>query len=271
MSFLTLAFAVAACSDDYHPITAEVGAAPVSTSEAESVPTRADESPRNSVHTTDTRLWELLDHGANTALVGLKAAGRPRGVWRAKQLMTTAEREGSRRAVLSLPGIAFVRDLPPLPVLELRIADSTALRRLRQLPYVDYVEPATLPKQILDEAIAEFGAQPAFLSNCKPPEAYPHNLGETEYGDKVSAMYSSYSRAHRVVPAWRRTQGDNILVAILDTGMDPQQYQFMDPAQFNPRPFDYSRTISSVRFSFYDAAVIAWSGPSYSVLAGETI
>jgi hypothetical protein len=243
VSTLLLTASVAACSDEQHPTLSAGGAAPHASKAGENTSTRADESPHNSVHINDARLWQLLDGGANTAFVGFKAPGKARGMWRAQRLMTRAEEEISRNAVISLPGVTLVRHLPPLPLVELRIADTTALRKLRQLPFVDYVEPAVIPRSVREEAIAKFGEQSAFMSNCRLPEAYTEMLSQTEFGDKVSYSYSDYHQQHRIVSAWRRTQGDNIRIGVVDTGMDPLQGQLTDPAQFNPRPWEYSRTI----------------------------
>lgn len=241
-ALLALPLALGACTDRSEPLLAD-GAATVPALDAvdQQVRSRAEESPRNSVHTSDERLWQLLDYGRGTALVGLKAPGRRRGVWRAQVLMTRSEHTTGRNAVRAMPGITLLGDLPPLPVVEVRISDADALARLRKLPFVDYVEPARMPRAVLDEAIGVHGPVSAFDSNCRAPEAYTDSYGTTSYGDAYSYSFGQYYRYHRISSAWNRTQGDNVRIALLDTGMDPQQTQFS--TYFNPRPWEYSRAI----------------------------
>ncbi len=143
---------------EQHPTLSGGKQTPRTSNSGDNIPARADESPHNSIHIDNMRLWQLLDGGANTAFVGLKAPGRARGMWRAQRLFSRAEEEISRNAVISLPGVTLVRHLPPLPLVELRIADTMALRKLRQLPFVDYVEPAVIPKSVREEAIAKFAS-----------------------------------------------------------------------------------------------------------------
>lgn len=231
-----------------HDATTPVGAEPLSRSQSsapqgQDPPTRAEESPHNSVHISDDRLWQLLDEGRGTALVGLKAPGQRRGVWRAEWVVSRADWRTGLNALRGMPGITVVREVPPLPVVEVRIDDAESLRKLRKLPFVDYVENATIPRAVLDEAIALHGPESAFASNCKIPEAYDQMARYTEYGDVYSYSFGQYYAYHKISLAWSRSAGDNIRVALLDTGMDPQQSQFTNSSYFNPRPWEYSRVI----------------------------
>jgi hypothetical protein len=247
VNYITVSLAVtlslAACRDINDLTLVDAGSTHVLLGRAEEIPTRGSESPRNSVHTSNARLWKLLDDGRNTALVGLKAPGRNRGVWRSNWLLSRDEWNTGKQALRAQRGVAWIGELAPLPVVEIQIADSTTLRRIRDLPFVDYVEVATLSKAVLDEAIAVHGYQPAFASNCKPPQEYTNNVSYTDEGDVISYSYSSYYQYHKIAHAWRRSAGDNIRIALLDTGMDPEQTQFTNVAYFDPRPWEYHRLV----------------------------
>ncbi len=250
---LTLGSVATACRDQQdHPMLAPTNPSTVASERNQDIPSRASESPRGSANLSDSQLWDLILRADNRALVGLKAPGRMRGVWRNQLLLSRSEWDQGRRAVQALPGITFVRDLPPLPIVELHIADTTALRQLRHLPFVDYVDPARYGSPASTAAATSrsaTGLSPSFstsdsddISGCKRPKDYTQGFaGQTQFGDQLS--YSFGPQYNRIQEAWAISQGDDVRIAMIDTGMDPVQTQFTDPARFNPRPWEYSRSI----------------------------
>lgn len=238
-----LLLAAAACQDNTNLPPLDAASASAG---AERIPTRAQESPRGSAHRTDAELWQRIAQGGGKAMVGLKAPGRPRGVWKHEILVSPAEWSQGRAAVRALPGITYLEDLPPLPVALVHVADPAALARLRALPMVDYVEPARSPKAGASAGGPELrSSSESGSSSCSAPESYSEPyMGQTSLGDKYG--YSYGGNHNHVVDAWRRSQGDNVRVAFIDTGMDPDQGQFTDPAQFNPRPAEYTRAFYMV-------------------------
>jgi Subtilase family len=112
------------------------------------------------------------------------------------------------------------------------------------LPFVDYVEPARDPGDA-DPRVSRSAVQPRFNSEslaCDPPTAYTQSwAGTTVYGDSLS--YSLGRAYNRVVDAWTRTQGDNVRIAFIDTGVDVATTELRDPNRFSPRPLEYTRTL----------------------------
>src|SRR6185295_16605596 len=91
----------------------------------------------------DPILWEDLGQ-SRLALVGLRAPGSDRGVVNGRVVVRRVEQVRGEAAVLNIPGIEFVSRDKTLPILRVRIRDKDALRTLRSLPHVDYVEPDLL-------------------------------------------------------------------------------------------------------------------------------
>jgi len=74
-------------------------------------------------------------------VVGLRHPGRSRGVYRGRILLTENEWRGSLHAVGGQPGVRVVEVDTLLPIVEVEIESVAALRELRLLPQVSYVEP----------------------------------------------------------------------------------------------------------------------------------
>ena len=57
---------------------------------------------------SDQSLWQQIIASGRTAVVGLKAPGSTRGVWKAHILLGAALREQARKLVLSPAGVTFL-------------------------------------------------------------------------------------------------------------------------------------------------------------------
>jgi subtilisin family serine protease len=102
---------------------------------------------------SDALLWEELAQFEGVALVGLKASGLHRGVFRGRVLISPPELEIAIDALLSVPGVEPYEQAPedryiPLmadgrayPMTTVRITSLEALSVVRRLEFIDYVEP----------------------------------------------------------------------------------------------------------------------------------
>lgn len=209
-------------------------------------PTRESETPRGSAHLSDAELWQEIRDAGGSAWIGVKAPGHRRGVWHSRILISEQEVGQARDVLAKHPGVAVVRTLPPLPILAAEFRDSASLVEVRHLPFVDYVEamPTASASRAMrtDRNPAPPRRSSDGSSGCSAPDLYTDPIaGQTTLGDVMSY---SYGRGYDdIVDAWLRTQGDDVRIAILDTGLDLGQQQFMDPARFNPRPAEYTRNL----------------------------
>jgi hypothetical protein len=77
-------------------------------------------------------------------VVGLKAPGIARGIWRGQFLIIPAGRNAARERVQQVSGVTILQESASLPALEVKIRSLQALSALRALPVIDYVEPAVM-------------------------------------------------------------------------------------------------------------------------------
>ena len=120
------------------------------------IPTRAEERPGTFADMADLELWDHVAFSDGVAIVGLKMPGAARGVYRGEILIDRLTTSQARMAVANQPGIRLLVSDDLLPISEVRIESLEALRALRQLPMVDYVEPLYArrfvgPKQETDD------------------------------------------------------------------------------------------------------------------------
>lgn len=203
--------ALAACTDDAPNPTAPV--APASVRMRGDVPTRAQERPGTFADMPDDELWTHIAYGGGRAVVGLKAPGAARGVWRGEVLVDRATASQARQAVLRHPGVTVdaVDDL--LPLVDVTFADERSFRKLRALPIVDYVEPVRARGDI-----PQWGS----VGGCGWPGAWSGEpLVVTASGDRYSARFD----AMRIPEAWSvltggaRTSGAGVTIGSIDTGV----------------------------------------------------
>jgi subtilisin family serine protease len=211
-----LLLVLAACADD---ATAPTGAATVGPAlsvqpaRPAGIPTRAQERPGTFADMSDRDLWSHIEFAGGTAVVGLKAPGAARGVYRGEVLVDMVTASQARQAVMRHPGVSVLAADDLLPVLDVGIASAEALRTLRRLPIVDYVEPA--------RARGDIG-QWASVGGCGWPGAWAGEaLVSDASGDRYSARYAAMAipEAWNVMNGGRRTSGAGVTVGSIDTGI----------------------------------------------------
>ncbi|HEY0023370.1 MAG TPA: S8/S53 family peptidase [Longimicrobium sp.] len=225
-----LVVALTACSDDADRLMDPVR----SIARADNVPARTAEPATSWVHRSDVEVWNESAELDSTFLVGLKAPGQPRGIWEATILVDRREAEDFKRALAAQPGVELVRADPVVPIVLLRISDFSTLAAIRRLPFVDYVEPHHGRRRAPSRQEAAAVSRPTLVAprfsesgssspGCSNPDVYTEYGGYTALGDPYSWSYTE--RYNNIVGAWRRSQGDNVRIALIDTGVDSEQPQ----------------------------------------------
>lgn len=176
--------------------------------------------PRRFDHAWGSRsldsLWSAIEAAGGRAVVGVKNPGLARGVWKERILVSASEKQTYRSALMRLPGILVDSALDPMPAFIVHVESMKALGVIRQLPYVDYIEPTGWkePHPIWGEGEG---------SGCGVSAG-----GPTDYHTPEGDVYGwSFDYVHHnVAQAWTRSQGAGTRVAVLDTGLDPAQPEF---------------------------------------------
>jgi subtilisin family serine protease len=209
-----VAVLAAACADGTPSPTAPAAPAGPDAAAPTQIPSRSQARPGALAAAQDAQLWDAVRAGGNTAVVGLRAPGMPRGIWRGRVLMTRGQWARSRAAVLEVPGVRLVEADELLPTLRVTVADAAALRALRRRAEVDYVEPLfaenDLPQQF------------AGVGGCGWGDAWTGDRQLTSTGD----VYSQKFTAMGIPQAWTLSSGAGVTVGLTDTGISSTQGQF---------------------------------------------
>jgi subtilisin family serine protease len=178
------------------------------------IPTRSEERPGTLIDLDDAALWSLMVPSGGRAVVALKAPGAPRGVWQGEVLMDRGQWRQARQAVLAQRGVRLERVDDLLPTLEVTLADEAALRAVRRLPIVDYVEPV-----YVENDLHSF----AGVGGCGWGTTWGSDRLYTHSGD----VYSQKFNAMGIPAAWSLSSGAGITIGLTDTGISSGQGQFL--------------------------------------------
>ncbi len=209
-----LALAVlAACSDgaptgprtpDLDPALAQAGG---------QVPSRQEQRPGTFIEKSDAELWQFVQASDGLVVVGLKAPGGVRGVYRGAVLVDRNQKSQGRAAVLAQRGVQLVSADELLPRVQVRLADAGALSAIRKLPFVDYVEPVTIQQEL---------PQLAGVGGCGWGSAWTGDRQYTSTGD----VYSQKFTAMNIPAAWGLSTGAGVKIGLIDSGISSGQGQF---------------------------------------------
>lgn len=173
-------------------------------------------------------VWASIVRGDGVANVGLRAAGKERGVEAGRPALSSSEQSEAVMRVRTIPGIEVLDEPERLPIVRVRVSHLDGLRRLRALPTTDYVEP---------EVDFEVPVRRLWQNSCSG-SGWAGSTSTIEPGDILPANYSSM----RIPDAWTRSSGAGITVGLVDTGLDPVQPQFN--GQFNDGMSNNGRTLT---------------------------
>jgi subtilisin family serine protease len=160
---------------------------------------------------TDEALWNDVARGG-IAIVGLRAPGKERGVEQGQVVISESEQLRAVALIDNLPGLAVLERDRRLPIVRVRVSELSALKSLRRLPHIDYIEPEI-----------DFSVPPSrfFQSGCSN-SGYG---GETRYvstGDIYGPNISYFMGIER---AWDVSSGSGVTIGLVDTGVDPDHPQ----------------------------------------------
>lgn len=208
--------ALAACSDGVQAPLATPDAAPAVQGAAagQPIPTRAQERPGTFADMSDDALWPHVRASGGLVTVGLKSPGSPRGVWKGRVLVDAASRSQADRAVLAQKGVTLVKRDELLPTLQVRLDGEAALRAVRKLGFVDYVEPSV--------AVGDINSH-AGVGGCGWGSGWTGDRQYTASGD----VYSQKFTAMNIPGAWTLSSGAGVTVGLIDTGIASTQGQFV--------------------------------------------
>jgi subtilisin family serine protease len=213
-SLLLIAFATACADGANDGLTAP--AEPSLSRQVGGIPSRQAERPGTWLDLGDEALWQRISGSGGVAAVGLKAPGTARGVYRGEVLIGRGDWQNARAALLNRPGITLVSADDLLPILEVRVADLRALRAIRRLPMVDYVEPVSAPQELIP--VASTGG-------CGYGAPWPqHDLVRAPGGDFYSVKFTAMG----IPEAWKLSTGRGVTIASIDTGIASTQSQFFN-------------------------------------------
>ncbi|HEX8905715.1 MAG TPA: hypothetical protein VF771_12765, partial [Longimicrobiaceae bacterium] len=204
--------ALAACSDDAPAPLAP--STPPAARAAGQIPTRAQERPGTFVDLSDEALWTHVAAGGGVATVGLKAPGAPRGFYKGQVLVDAPTWSQASRAVLAQPGVTLLQRDELLPTLRVRLESLEALRAVRKLGFVDYVEPVMAAGDLNSHAST---------GGCGWGDGWTGDRQYTASGD----IYSQKFTAMGIPSAWTLSSGAGMTVGLIDTGISSGQGQFM--------------------------------------------
>jgi subtilisin family serine protease len=202
--------ALAACSDgspsgpDLDPALASAG---------EQIPTRQQQRPGTFIEKSDAELWSYVQASEGRVVVGLKVPGSARGVWKGKVLVDRNQKAQGRAAVLAQRGVQLVAADELLPRLEVRLSDQAALASIRNLPFVDYVEPVMVAQEV---------SQFAGVGGCGWGSSWTGDRQYTSTGD----VYSQKFTGMNIPAAWGYSTGAGIKIGLIDSGISSGQGQF---------------------------------------------
>lgn len=205
---------------------------------SDQVPPRTD--ALSAITLSDEDLWRRIEQD-HTVVVGLKAPGKNRGVWRDQVLVSEVEWDAAKKAVSDIPGVTLIEANPDLPFIVVTVPDAETLKRIRQLPTVDYVEPNRILSPLSGPS-SGCGVDPWIPPVSRIPDGdfYPWNYEQTPT--------APYYLDHFILKAWNRfpsnrVAGGGVTIGVLDTGVYGTQSQLFSPAFTSP-PYGSSRSVS---------------------------
>lgn len=244
---------LASCADAVSP-AADAGGRRAREAIYVDVPPRGSDLRNSWDGRPDSALWRGAAETRFRFVVGLKEPGAPRGVWRDRILISPARWAAGIRTLAATPGVAILSADTILPNVLVELASEAVLRHLRSMEFVDYVEPSRLLRMHREPAANAIA--PRFSgdggsgsgSGCSSPPPYERFFGTTSAGDLIS--WSFAPKYNNVVEAWRRSQGDGVRIALLDTGVDSWQPQLTTRFTITPYGsrsiwYDYTNASSS--------------------------
>ncbi len=167
-----------------------------------------DSSLRYWGRVSDADLWAEAAGRDTVFVVGIKSAGQARGVWQGRWMITPTEFAASVTTLGQTAGVGLVMADTLLPWVAAKIASVEAVRRVRALPFVDYLEPMRLRSTPFDLGCDDnLYTGPTFM---------------TPSGDVMSHTFDILG----IPRAWAYATGEGVWIGVTDTGLSNQSLEY---------------------------------------------
>lgn len=164
---------------------------------------------------SDEALWKSIVQADSVADIGLKAENLEKGLMAGVVRISRLQREFARSAIDSIAGTLVIESDTLLPVVRLKIESVEALKSLRRLKWIEYVEPGK---------IVDIVAKPWSSSGCGG-EYWQGNTGTLPEGDLLPLNYTYMN----IPQAWSVSQGVGVVLGLVDTGVDIGSPELSNP------------------------------------------
>jgi subtilisin family serine protease len=194
-------------------------------SQAEAWTSNEDE-PSSFAVLADGALWRHLERSGRSAVVGLKRSGQSRGMRDGLVLLDKTSWAQARTAVSEVPGVTLVEADDLRPNVTIVLEDQEAMSTVRNLPQVEFLEPASVRIQSLAPGLGCTGNS----YNWSPTGGDPYQGTPATFGN--DSMPNNFLPS-RIPDAWRRgATGVGVTVGVVDTGVFSTQEQLQQHQQF---------------------------------------
>jgi hypothetical protein len=160
-------------------------------------------------------LWSYVAAGDSVVDVGLKEPSETEGVRGSDVLVSKRMRDRAVQNILRAVSTEIISEDKLLPIVQLKAKNKGVLQALRNMPFVEYVEPG----YILGKREGGF-----FDGVGCSVDSYNGDIGTVSPGDKTPTELLDLG----VKDAWRHSKGEDVEVAVVGTGISQYQPQFKD-------------------------------------------
>lgn len=169
---------------------------------------------------SDSKLWSAIAASGRKAVVGLKAPDGESGLRNGRVVLDDTTRAAGTEAVRSLPGVTIVATDSVRPTVTVVLSDERAMRSVRDLAFVEYLEPSSFKPQVLDMGCTGN----SWNSDAEGGDVYTGS-SDVDSAGRSDRMPRPYGHS-RIPQAWQRgATGQGITVGVVDTGVFPHQTQ----------------------------------------------